>query len=76
MRLSRRDAAIIGAFTGVVMGPFEDIQFYADSIMGRPTWTHEFGSKNFWEELKEKARDDFLRLCADKDTEPIPPNFS
>mgnify|MGYP001615151816 CR=1 FL=1 len=28
-KLTRRQAAIIGAFTGVTCGPFEDIQDYA-----------------------------------------------
>jgi hypothetical protein len=68
-RLSRRDAAIIGAFTGVALGPFEDIQAYGDHLMGRPTWTHEYGSRDFWADLKEKSQEDFFALCAEREQE-------
>lgn len=75
-RLSRRDAAIIGAFTGYATGPFEDIQAYADFLLGRPTWTHEFGNKEFADKLSELARPDFIALCADRDEDPEAPIFT
>ena len=74
-RLSRKDAAIIGAFTGFALGPFEDIQAYGDHLLGEPTWTHQYGSKEFWEKLKELARPDFMALCADRDEQPEAPIF-
>jgi hypothetical protein len=65
-RLTRRQAAIIGAFTGVSAGPFGDIQLLGDELMGRPTWTHEYGNKEFVEKLKELARPLFLEICAER----------
>lgn len=62
-RLTKEQAAIIGAFTGVSCGPFADIQEYAESKFRRPCWTHEFGDAIFAETLKELARSDFLAIC-------------
>jgi hypothetical protein len=66
MKLTREQAAIIGAFTGFLCGPFEDVQAYADEKLQRPTWTHEFGDEDFAKDLKDVSRNDFLAICADK----------
>lgn len=71
-KLSRRQAAIIGCYTGVCCGPFEDIQSLGDELMGRPTWTHEYGSRGFADELKERAQPLFCAICADRDHEGRP----
>jgi hypothetical protein len=63
MKLSKEQAAIIGAFTGYTLGPFGDIQEYAERVLGRPVWTHEFANDGFIKELKEAARSDFLAVC-------------
>ena len=63
-RLTRDQAAIIGAFTGICAGPFADIQDYAERVLGRSVWTHELGTKEVWEELKEASREDFFSICA------------
>lgn len=64
-RLTRRQAAIIGAYTGITCGSFADIQEYADEVLGYPTFTHEFASKEFWEKLQRACKKDFLALCAE-----------
>lgn len=66
-KLTREQAAIIGAFTGVTAGPFADIQGYAEKVLGRPLWTHQFANKAMADELKQAARADFLAICADDD---------
>lgn len=58
-RLTKEQAAIAGAFTGITFGPFSDIHEYAERVLGRPVWTHEFASKTLSAELKEAARRDF-----------------
>lgn len=60
--LTKGQAAIIGAFTGYAAGPFADIQEYAERVLGRSCWTHEFGGKDFMEKLREAAKPDFLAL--------------
>ena len=62
-RLTKEQAAIIGAFTGVAVGSFGDIQEYAERLLGRPLWTHEFASKELAAELREAARPDLLAIC-------------
>jgi hypothetical protein len=61
-RLTSRQAAILGAFTGVLMGPFSEMHAYIEEIMGRPVWTHEMGSKALAKEISDRARPDFLAL--------------
>lgn len=62
-RLTRRQAAIIGAYTGVTAGSFSDIHGYAEKVLGRPVFTHEFASEKVAAELKDAAREDFLAIC-------------
>lgn len=62
-RLTKEQAAIVGAYTGVCCGPFPDLHAYAERKLGRPVWTHQFGDKAVWEELKAASREDFLALC-------------
>jgi len=65
-KLTRRQAAIIGVFTGISAGPFEDVQQLGDELMGRPTWTHEYGGEAFAEELKQRVKPIFIAICADR----------
>lgn len=66
-KLTREQAAIIGAYTGVTCGPFSDIHSLADRLIGRPVWTHDFADKDFVAKLKELCRADFLAICADQE---------
>lgn len=65
-RLTREQAAIIGAYTGVCCGPFADIHEYAERVLDRPVWTHEFAQQDVADELKAAATADFFDLCAEK----------
>ena len=64
-RLTRRQAAIITAYTGITCGPFDAFHEYAEELMDCPIWTHEFASKQLSAEIKEAAKDDFLNICYD-----------
>jgi hypothetical protein len=66
-KLTKEQAAIIGAYTGYLVGPFADVQEYAERVIGRPVWTHEFGTDAFAEGLKAAARDDFLAICFERE---------
>ena len=62
--LTKRQAAIIGAFTGVTCGPFSDIHEYVDSLPGfEGIYTHNFGDREIMERVREAAKPDFLALC-------------
>jgi hypothetical protein len=59
------EAAVVSAYTGVLIGSFDEIHRYAESIMGRPIYTHEFACKDFVNSLKQKSRSDFLSIQVD-----------
>ena len=63
--MNKREAAIISAYTGVSFGGanFGDFHQYVEEKFGHPVWTHEMGSKEFWKELKELSREDFIYLA-------------
>lgn len=60
--MTRRESAIIGAFTGVLCGPFDALHEYVEEVMGRPVFTHEMGNEVIAKEIKEKSKPDFIAL--------------
>jgi hypothetical protein len=58
--MTKREAAIISAYTGYLIGAFSDFQAYVEEIMGRPVFTHEL--PNIADELKEKSKKDFMSI--------------
>lgn len=66
--MTKHECAVIMAFTGVVMLKGNDLDIfyeYVAKILGRPVYTHEIGI--LADEIKESARADFIRLCAEAD---------
>tara|TARA_R110002126_G_scaffold185903_1_gene334588 strand:- start:1132 stop:1335 length:204 start_codon:yes stop_codon:yes gene_type:complete len=61
-RLTTEQAAIIGAYTGILLGNFADKHEYIEKILGRSVYTHEMADKDFWEELKEKVKPDLMKI--------------
>ena len=61
--MTKQEKIVVSAYTGVLMCTFNDLHEYAEKKLGRPIWTHEFASEAVTEELKEAAKDDFLKLC-------------
>lgn len=67
MELTREQAAIVGAYTGYLAGPFEEMHEYIEKIMGRPVFTHEMASEEVADQIREKAKQDFLAIVRGKD---------
>lgn len=66
--MKNREKAIIMAYTGVCMlsgDEFQHFHKYVEEIMGRPVFTHELADKAICDKIKEKAKPDFLKLCAE-----------
>lgn len=61
--MKRREAAIISAFTGVLVGGVGDMHKYVEEIMERPVFTHEMGSRTTFDEIKKRSKADFMDLC-------------
>lgn len=65
--MTEREGAIISAFTGImVCSSFSAIQVYGDELFGFPTYTHQYGDKEFTTKFKEVAKKDFMDLCANQ----------
>ena len=63
-RLTKKQAAIIGAFTGFTCGPFSDIHEYVDGLPGfKGIPNMAFGNKETTAKIREAAREDFLAIC-------------
>lgn len=60
--MNKREASIISAYTGYLIGDFSDMHKYIEEIMGRPVWTHELGLQNIQDEIHEKSKKDFLNI--------------
>lgn len=62
--MTNEEKAIVMAYTGICMlteDKFHIFHEYVERLMGRPIYTHELGI--FADEIKEKAKDDFIKLC-------------
>ena len=60
--MTKREGAIITAYTGVLIGSFSEFHKYAEEILGRPIFTHEFGLEEISNQIKDKSKRDFLIL--------------
>jgi len=61
--MTQEERVIVSAYTGVLMCDFPDMHKYVEEKLGRPLFTHELCDPAVEAEIKEKTREDFLRLC-------------
>lgn len=64
--MTKEEKLIVSAYTGYLMVDFDDLHKYITEKLGRPVFTHELYGKVF-DELHEVVKDDFLKLCDDKE---------
>ena len=63
--MTKHEAIVVSAYTGFLMCDFGDVHEYIEKKLGRPVWTHEFADKSIREEIREKTKPDFLKICAE-----------
>ena len=66
--MTDKEKAIVMAYTGIVMlkgDKFKVFHRYVEELFGREVYTHELLSLH--EEIKERSKDDFIRLCREED---------
>ena len=61
--MTTREAAIVSAYTRYLVGIFVDMHRYVAEIMGRPVFDIEMGDQQFADDIREKAKPDFLSLA-------------
>lgn len=57
--------AIVSAHTGILACSFPVFHEYAEELLGRPVFTHEFADHTVVEALKVASKTDFLKLVAE-----------
>lgn len=66
--MTKEECAIVTAYTGITMLQGDDLDIfytYAEKLIGYPVFTHDLANAEFWERLKERSKDDFIRICAE-----------
>lgn len=58
--MTKREAAIISAYTGYLIGDIGEMYKYINEIMGRTVFTHEISI--LFDEIREKAETDFKNI--------------
>lgn len=58
--MTKREAAIVSAYTGYLIGDFDEFHKYVSEIMDRPVFTHEF--LELEDEIQEKSKQDFINI--------------
>lgn len=60
--MNKREASIISAYTGYLIGDFDEMCKYIEEITQRPVFTHELGIGGFLNEIHEKSKKDFMNI--------------
>ncbi|NOT66707.1 MAG: hypothetical protein HOP06_11940 [Methylotenera sp.] len=60
--MTKNEAAIVSAFTGILIGNFSEMQRYVEEKLNRPVFTHEFGDSDFVQTVRDISRADFLGI--------------
>lgn len=58
---------VVSAYTGYLMCDFNEVHRYIENLLGRPVFTHELALGMIQDKIREKAKADFLKICADKE---------
>ena len=65
--MTKREAAIVSAYTGILIGKFSDMNAYIEEKLGTPIWTHQLTDEKLWEEIKEAVTTDFINITIKED---------
>lgn len=64
--MTKEEKLIVSAYTGVLMVNFNELHKFAETQLGRPIFSHEFGSKAVVDELKDAVHYKFIKLCEEE----------
>ncbi len=60
--MTKREGAVLSAFTGNLLCKLSDMHEYIEEIMERPVFTHELANKELVEQIKEKAKPEAIKI--------------
>lgn len=58
--MTKREAVIVSAYTGVLIGDFNETHRYIEEIMGRQVFTHELPYIS--DEITKRSKNDFMNI--------------
>jgi len=62
--MTKRECAIVSAYTGYFCGDFNELHKYVQEILERPVFIHELGNEEVAKEIHKKSKEDFIKLGA------------
>ena len=68
--MTDKEKTIVMAYTGVVMLKGDKLKIfydYLERILNRRVSTLDLGDQKIWNEIEEKSKPDFIRLCAQEE---------
>lgn len=63
--MTKREAAIVSAYTGYLIGDFHEMHKYIEEIMGRPVFTHELAIEKVNDEIRKRSKKDFCSITVE-----------
>lgn len=60
--MTKKEAAIVSAYTGFMLGEFTYLHKYVEFLLGRPVFKHEFANTGFVDKVKDLAYNDFVSI--------------
>lgn len=63
--MTKREAAIVSAYTGHLCCDFSDLKAYAEELLGMRLSTHQVDDKKFAAKLRELSKEDFVNLTVE-----------
>lgn len=60
--MTRREAAILSAYTGVLIGEIVYLQTYLEEKLGEPISINDLSNLNLTQEQRDKIKNDFFGL--------------
>ena len=67
--MTKQEAIVVSAYTGYCMCDFNEMHKYIEEKLGRPVFTHEFALDLVQNEIHEKVKPDFLKICEEANKE-------
>lgn len=70
--MTKREAAELSIFTGVLLTDYDSVHKLLQEILGRKVYTHELADKSLWAEAKERIRKEVEKMCEEaEDVEKV-----
>ncbi len=60
--MTKKEAAIITAYTRIMVGEFSDFHKYIEEKLRRSVYTHELANEDIWNELKIVCKEDLANI--------------